>query len=116
MKEADGELLFGPRWMSRRLGLEARCAIPKRRRSRCTYPDDDRPRRAQSSAERDDKPGAQPFRRFYEKLLEDPAWIIRTIHCGHDAMLDEPEEVVNILREVAEITLNTFDAAQGDKR
>src|SRR5258708_1269256 len=57
-----------------------------------------------------------PFRRFYEKLLEDPAWIIRTIHCGHDAMLDEPEEVVNILREVAEITLNTFDAAQGDKR
>jgi pimeloyl-ACP methyl ester carboxylesterase len=57
-----------------------------------------------------------PFRRFYEKLQEDPAWIIRTIHSGHDAMLDEPEEVVNILREVAEITLNTFDPAQGAKR
>ena len=55
-----------------------------------------------------------PFRRFYEKLQEDPAWIIRTIHCGHDAMLDEPEEVANILREVAEITLtNETKSAPG---
>jgi len=46
-----------------------------------------------------------PFRRFCEKLQEDAAWIIRTIQCGHDAMLDEPEEVANILREAAEITL-----------
>jgi pimeloyl-ACP methyl ester carboxylesterase len=57
-----------------------------------------------------------PFRRFYEKLQDDPAWTIRTIHSGHDAMLDEPEEVVNILREVAEITFTTFDPAQGAKR
>ena len=36
---------------------------------------------------------------FYDKLEK-----VRTIECGHDAMLDEPEEVVNILREAAEIT------------
>jgi hypothetical protein len=46
-----------------------------------------------------------PFRQFYEKLQEDPAWIIRAIQCGHDAMIDAPEEVVNILREATKITL-----------
>ncbi len=46
-------------WMARRLGLEARCAIPERRRSRCIYTYDDRTRRAQPSAERDDR-RAQP--------------------------------------------------------
>jgi len=49
-----------------------------------------------------------PVREFYEKLEKDPAWTVRTIECGHDAMLDEPEEVVNILREAAEITLTKF--------
>ncbi len=52
--------------------------------------------------------GPNPVREFYEKLEKDPAWTVRTIECGHDAMLDEPEEVVNILREAAEITLTKF--------
>jgi hypothetical protein len=52
--------------------------------------------------------GPNPVSEFYEKLQTDPAWIVRTIQCGHDAMLDEPEEVVNILREAAEITLTRF--------
>jgi pimeloyl-ACP methyl ester carboxylesterase len=52
--------------------------------------------------------GPNPVREFYEKLQRDPAWIMRTIQCGHDAMLDEPEEVANILREAAEITLSKF--------
>lgn len=42
-----------------------------------------------------------PFRQFYEPLREDPAWAIRTIESGHDAMLDKPEEVANLLREAA---------------
>jgi hypothetical protein len=60
--------------------------------------------------------GAQPLQAVLREIARRPAWIIRTIHCGHDAMLDEPEEVVNILREVAKITFTTFDAAQGAKR
>ena len=41
------------------------------------------------------------FKQVYEKLQKDPAWTIRKIECGHDAMLDEPEEIVKILREAA---------------
>jgi pimeloyl-ACP methyl ester carboxylesterase len=43
-----------------------------------------------------------PIRQFYEKLQDDPAWIIRTIQCGHDAMLDEPDEVAKLLLQAAE--------------
>ena len=49
-----------------------------------------------------------PVREFYDKLEKDPAWTVRTIECGHDVMLDEPEEVANILREAAEITVTKF--------
>jgi hypothetical protein len=51
--------------------------------------------------------GAQPGQGVLREIANRPslAWIIRTIQCGHDAMLDEPEEVANILREAAEITL-----------
>jgi hypothetical protein len=45
---------------------------------------------------------------FYDKLEKGPAWTVRPIECGHDAMLDEPEQAVNILREAAEITLTKF--------
>jgi hypothetical protein len=37
-----------------------------------------------------------------------PAWIIVRSQCGHDAMREEPEEVVNILREGCGITLTKF--------
>jgi pimeloyl-ACP methyl ester carboxylesterase len=44
-----------------------------------------------------------PFRQFYERLQEDSAWTMRTIECGHDAMLDQPEAVVSLLREAASV-------------
>jgi pimeloyl-ACP methyl ester carboxylesterase len=39
-----------------------------------------------------------PFEQFYLQLRRDPAWITRTIDSGHDAMLDNPEVVANLLR------------------
>jgi len=45
--------------------------------------------------------GPSPFQQFYDRLQEDPAWTMRTIECGHDAMLDQPEAVVSLLREAA---------------
>ncbi|MBB6142511.1 pimeloyl-ACP methyl ester carboxylesterase [Silvibacterium bohemicum] len=44
-----------------------------------------------------------PFRQFYERLQRDPAWLTRTIESGHDAMLDKPGEVANLLREAAAV-------------
>jgi pimeloyl-ACP methyl ester carboxylesterase len=44
------------------------------------------------------------FRKFYEQVSTDPSWITRTIDCGHEAMLDKPEEVANILKEAALLT------------
>jgi pimeloyl-ACP methyl ester carboxylesterase len=44
------------------------------------------------------------FRRFYERVEKDPAWITRTIESGHEVMLDKPEEVANLLREAAVAT------------
>jgi pimeloyl-ACP methyl ester carboxylesterase len=38
-----------------------------------------------------------PFKQFYQRLQEDPAWLTHTIECGHDAMLDAPEEVASLL-------------------
>jgi pimeloyl-ACP methyl ester carboxylesterase len=42
-----------------------------------------------------------PFRRFYEQLGQDPTWTTCTIESGHDAMLDKPDGVANLLVEVA---------------
>ena len=39
-----------------------------------------------------------PFERFYQQLRVDPAWTTRTIASGHDAMLDDPDGVVELLR------------------
>jgi pimeloyl-ACP methyl ester carboxylesterase len=39
-----------------------------------------------------------PFERFYQQLRTDPAWTTRTIASGHDAMLDDPSSVVELLR------------------
>lgn len=43
-----------------------------------------------------------PFKQFYDRLREDPAWVTETIESGHDAMLDDPDGVARLLREAAE--------------
>jgi pimeloyl-ACP methyl ester carboxylesterase len=47
--------------------------------------------------------GWQPsgFRRYYDRVSKDPAWIVRTIDSGHEVMLNHPNEVTNLLREAA---------------
>jgi hypothetical protein len=43
--------------------------------------------------------GYQPtsFARFYETLKSDGAWIVKTVPCGHDVMLDEPDLLTEML-------------------
>jgi pimeloyl-ACP methyl ester carboxylesterase len=41
------------------------------------------------------------FSKFYDRVKNDPAWIARTIDCGHDIAQEKPEEVVELLKEVA---------------
>jgi pimeloyl-ACP methyl ester carboxylesterase len=41
--------------------------------------------------------GMQTFRPFYERLLEDPAWAVHSVPCGHDIMLDKPSELADLL-------------------
>ena len=42
-----------------------------------------------------------PFKQFYERLHDDPAWTVHTIESGHDVMLDHPQQVVEFLQEAA---------------
>jgi hypothetical protein len=42
-------------------------------------------------------PRESPFKPFYERVKSDPAWVAHTLPCGHDAMLDMPDEVAGIL-------------------
>jgi pimeloyl-ACP methyl ester carboxylesterase len=42
-------------------------------------------------------PRESPFRPFYERVKDDPAWSAHTLACGHDAMLDMPDDVTAIL-------------------
>jgi pimeloyl-ACP methyl ester carboxylesterase len=42
-------------------------------------------------------PRESPFKPFYERVKNDPAWAAHTLACGHDAMLDMPEKVTEIL-------------------
>jgi pimeloyl-ACP methyl ester carboxylesterase len=42
-----------------------------------------------------------PFRQFYDRLKDDPAWVIHTIESGHDVMLNDPQAVVTFLQEAA---------------
>ena len=44
--------------------------------------------------------GASPFPPFYEKAKA-KGWKTRTLSCGHDVMLDLPEELTTILAEAA---------------
>jgi pimeloyl-ACP methyl ester carboxylesterase len=42
-------------------------------------------------------PRESPFKPFYDRAKADPAWQAHTLPCGHDAMLDRPDEVTTIL-------------------
>ena len=42
-------------------------------------------------------PRESPFKPFYERTKNDPAWQTHTLTCGHHVMLDEPERVSDIL-------------------
>jgi pimeloyl-ACP methyl ester carboxylesterase len=42
-----------------------------------------------------------PFACFYDRLKDNPSWVVRTVTSGHDVMIDEPETIVKILAEAA---------------
>jgi pimeloyl-ACP methyl ester carboxylesterase len=42
-------------------------------------------------------PRESPFKPFYERVKNDPAWSAHTLPCGHDAMLDMADDVTKIL-------------------
>lgn len=42
-------------------------------------------------------PRQSPFRPFYDHVKDDPKWEAHTLACGHDAMLDMPDETTAIL-------------------
>jgi pimeloyl-ACP methyl ester carboxylesterase len=42
-------------------------------------------------------PRESPFKPFYERVKNDPGWSAHTLPCGHDAMLDMPDDVTRIL-------------------
>jgi pimeloyl-ACP methyl ester carboxylesterase len=42
-------------------------------------------------------PRESPFKPFYDRVKADPAWVAHALPCGHDAMLDMPERVTEIL-------------------
>jgi hypothetical protein len=39
------------------------------------------------------------FNRFYDQLKNDPKWKAVTVPCGHDVMLDRPEDLAKLLLE-----------------
>ncbi len=46
-------------------------------------------------------PRESPFKPFYEQTKSDPAWSAYALPCGHDAMLDLPDRVAEILESAA---------------
>jgi pimeloyl-ACP methyl ester carboxylesterase len=42
-------------------------------------------------------PRESPFKPFYDRVKADPSWQAHTLPCGHDAMLDMPDETTAIL-------------------
>ena len=44
---------------------------------------------------------ATPFTAQYERLRADPAWTVRTIACAHDVIQHAPDEIFEMLIEVA---------------
>jgi pimeloyl-ACP methyl ester carboxylesterase len=45
-------------------------------------------------------PRESPFKPFYERVKNDPAWQTHALACGHHVMLDEPERVSDILESL----------------
>lgn len=41
--------------------------------------------------------GQSPFVALAERLRQDPAWRVHAVSCGHDLMLDKPEELARLL-------------------
>lgn len=46
-------------------------------------------------------PRESPFKPFYERVKNDPAWTAHALACGHHVMLDMPEKTAAILRDAA---------------
>ncbi len=46
-------------------------------------------------------PRESPFKPFYERVRDDPAWVAHALACGHHVMLDMPEETAEILLAAA---------------
>jgi pimeloyl-ACP methyl ester carboxylesterase len=46
-------------------------------------------------------PRESPFKPFYERIKNDPAWSAHTLACGHHVMLDGPDRVTAILESLA---------------
>jgi hypothetical protein len=44
---------------------------------------------------------ATPFAAQYERLRDDPAWQVHTLACGHDVIIEKPDEVFALLTRVA---------------
>jgi pimeloyl-ACP methyl ester carboxylesterase len=44
-----------------------------------------------------ERPTASPFKPFYERVKDDPAWTVHALACGHHVMLDMPEKTAEIL-------------------
>src|SRR5258708_5496460 len=42
-----------------------------------------------------------PFDRFFERVQRDPAWRTHSLPCGHDVMVDMPDELAELLIEAA---------------
>jgi pimeloyl-ACP methyl ester carboxylesterase len=42
-------------------------------------------------------PRESPFKPFYDRVKADPSWQAHTLPCGHDAMLDLPDETTALL-------------------
>ena len=43
-----------------------------------------------------------PFEQFYKRLASDENWITYKLPCGHEIMIDMPDELVRILLEIGE--------------
>lgn len=44
-------------------------------------------------------PRESPFKPFYERVRNDPAWTVHALACGHHVMLDMPEKTAEILKQ-----------------